>query len=182
MGSEARAKRASELSAAQRPFADVEGTEAWLEAASIPIEGSGASLSSLYGLPKGYTPARLGVTGDVRFDPTAEQQTKQYLAGLSEAPGKPFAAGEAVKGWLDQASRPLTSNVTSEASSLYEKYSPSQAEMEGDQAFDGNAEEQTRQYLAGLPEASRRPFAAEYNVPGWREAASSPMVRDIYKH
>ena len=180
LGPEARAQRISKLGATERPFA-VGRAKAWLEEASIPTEGSGASLSSLYGLPEGFSPSQIGVTGDAAFDAKAEQQAREYLASLPAAPERVFAAGEAVKGWLDQASRPLTSSATSRASTLFEKYSPSQAEVEGDQTFDGRAEEQTRQYSAGLastPSSSRRPFAAGYLEPGWLEAASTLMVNE----
>ena len=180
MGPEARAQRVTKLSASQRPFAVEAGATAWLEEASIPIEGSGASLSSLSEIPEGYRPPQAGTPGDDKIDRAAEQQTEQFMAGISRAGNaaqRPFAAGENVKGWLDQASRSLVSSVTSRASSLFEKFSPSQEEVAGDQSFDGKAEEQTKQYLDGLTDTAQKPFAAGYNTPGWLEAASSPMVR-----
>ena len=157
LGPEARAQRISKLSAAERPFAVGQEAKGWLDGASLPTEGSGASSSSLYGLPEGYSPAQMGMTGDSNFDPAAEQQTKQYLASLSDAPEKPFAASKAVKGWLEEVSAPIadsSSLTTSSLSEVPEGYSPSQEGITGDSSFDAAAEEQTRQYLAGLDAAT----------------------------
>ena len=184
MGSEARAQRASELSAAERPFAAGQEAKAWLDEASIPLEGSGASLSSLFEIPEGYSPSQIGVIGDKKFDDAAEEQTEQYQAVISSNVGalpRPFAAGGDAKSWLDEASILLqSSGPSSDISKLYEGYDPSQAELVGDQSFDSMAEDQTRNYLDGLsstPSASQKPFAADNIVPGWLESASSPMVR-----
>ena len=184
MGPEARAQRVSKLSASQRPFAVGAGATAWLEEASIPIEGSGASLSSLSEIPEGYRPPQAGISKDVTLDLAAEQQTKQFLAGISRegnAAQRPFAAGEAAKGWLEEASSPLERPAaSSDLASFYE--GPSQTGNSGDKAFDERAEKQANDYLAGLSDtlnALPRPFAAGYNVPHWLEAASTPMVRQL---
>ena len=182
LGPEARAQRVSKLGAAERPFATGQGAKAWLDDASIPIEGSGASLSSLYGLPEGYRPPQAGITGDVKIDQAAEQQTKQFLAGISRggnAAQRPFAAGEGAKGWLEEASSPLDRPAaSSDLASFYG--SPSQTGFSGSKSFDAMAEKQTRQYLKGLARdrnIPKGPFAAGNDAPGWLEAASSFRVR-----
>ena len=182
MGSEARAQRVSKLNASERPFAAGQEARVWLDEASIPIEGSGASLSSLYGLPEGYSPIRAGFTSDVAFDQAAEQQTRQYVASLfTDLSGtqRPFAAGEAAKGWLEEASSPLERPAaSSDLASFYE--GPSQMAISANKSFDATAEQQTRQYLKGLArdrDTPKGPFAAGNDAPGWLEAASSFRVR-----
>lgn len=106
----------------------------------------------------------------------------QRVSGLS-ANARPFAAGESTRSWLDEASIPLDRSGTSPSASTGSEVtlSPGQ-EFVGDASFDQMAEELTKQYLAGLSSslgAAARPFAAGTDIPGWLEAASTPLVRKI---
>lgn len=107
----------------------------------------------------------------------------QRVSELS-ASRRPFAAGGIQKSWLDEASSPVKRSAAPRAIStlaeLPKDYSPSKAEFTGDSKFDQAAEEQTRMYLAGISshvDGSPQPFAVGKEIPGWREAASLPVVR-----
>ena len=186
MGSEARAQRASELSAAERPFAAGQEAKAWLDEASIPLEGSGASFSSLFEIPEGYSPSQIGVIGDKKFDDAAEEQIEQYQAGLASSTStsqQPFAAGGVVKGWLEEATIPIalpdSSSSADTLGDFLEGYDAEQQAASGNIDFNEAAEEQTKQYLAALPTSlagSQKPFAAGVDSPSWLEAASLPLV------
>ena len=115
LGPEARAQKVINLSAAERPFAVGEGAKGWLDEASVPLEGSGASLSSLYGLPEGFSPNQQGIFGDGGFDLAAEEQRARYLASLSSnvAPTQtPSAAERDSPGWWEKATVLLVSITT----------------------------------------------------------------------
>lgn len=182
LGAQQRADLVSQLSIAERPFSAVQGSTGWLQQASSPMGASSslASTRSFYELAQASPAAQ----GDTAFDVTAEQQTRQYLAGLSssgDSTKMPFATG--AKTWLEEATiapgQPGSSTSISSLSEIPEGYSPSKAGVKGDQRFDQNAEELTRQYLESIsssPTALQLPFAVGDKSPGWLEAASTPMV------
>lgn len=98
---------------------------------------------------------------------------------------RPFAAGEAVKSWLDDASNPLDSLDTpsgiSSLSDTPQDFIPSQDASEANKGFDEKAEEQTRQFLAGISSRTaedrpQKPFVPGRNSPLWLEAAFSLVV------
>lgn len=94
---------------------------------------------------------------------------------------RPFAAGQGVKAWLDEASTPLQRSEAAPSSIVYEsseEYSPSKREINAYTDFDQAAEEQTRQYLASLSTGRSgppRPFAADEGARAWREEVSAPQ-------
>lgn len=187
LGPEARVQRIVELSEAERPFAVGEGARSWLEQASMPLEGlrASSSISSLSEIPEGYNPSQAGVAGNPQFDQAAEDQTRQFLTGITggvDAARKPFAAGGAVKSWLEEASTPMGDSSVYAKSSLFDppvEVAPGQTDSREENKFDATAEQQTKQFLADLiddADTSRKPFAVGNDSPGWLEAASTPMV------
>lgn len=186
LGAEARAQRVRKLRATQRPFALGTDVKAWLDEASTPLEPLGDPSRSPGQLLVGYGTRRI-TAGDKLFDQTAEQQTRQYLASLTDTPStleRPFAADGFAKSWLEEASSPMEGIDTdkSRVSSLSELpvgFTTSPEDLADGQSFDQTAEEQTQQYLAGLSNlgtASSKPFASGSTTPGWLESASHPLV------
>lgn len=183
LGSEARAQRIVNLSASERPFAVGGPAEDWLDEASSPLQAFQNPSSSFGAIFAEYSTREANATGSRDFDQAAEENVKQYLAGLPSPDGsaeRPFAAGDIVKGWLDRASGPPEeSDASVRISSLSELPQGFTPDITGDAVFDLKAEEQTRQFLAGLSSnasGALRPFAAGIGSPGWLEAATSSAV------
>lgn len=185
LGSEGRAQRVNKLGEAERPFAVGGASKSWLEEASSPLEDSKLPSPSFGQLFVEYSTRQANLGTQRGFDQAAEELTAQYQAGFSgdaNASQRPFAVGGDVKSWLENASgAPDTSTIRiSSLSEIPEGYLPSPEDTAGNSSFDAAAEEQTRQYLAGVSgsPSARRPFAAGLESPDWLKAASIPLVRN----